>query len=444
MYEYENEQFNRQKDLIKKILKVSLASQYYSKIYQKNNINLDLINTYNDFRSIPILTKSELNENKFDMITNESKKIHKDTYLAFGDDFEKKKIYLEKNDFYLKITSGSTGIPVEIFKSKFDLQREYLGLNYFRKKINKTFPKGKYIWIWPANKYIRKYFYDNPEMRVYKDGKYGYKYMLDEYSIQSFKILSDFIISEKIEWITAPPSMLYYYAKYLVESNTCVRFKYIECHSEKLYDFQLNLIQTVFGTKPISVYSSNEIQFMGISCTCNSMHIIPQNVFIELLPNPNGSKKVVATSLSCMNLPIIRYDLCDIGDFIDSTKCCCNIKTPIIQLKEYRNNDFLITQNGKKYEPFILTDLVIFIKTKFSLEINEYVIYQKKYNHLLFCFDEFVLNSIEDQDALLKFIKKYLFEITEVDFLIDFADIKSMTPITGVNKFKYFISGDFQ
>ena len=443
MYQCENDQFEKQKIFIKKVLKCSEKSKYYKEIYEKNNIDVASIDTYQDFCRIPILTKAELNDNKYHMITDEVRRINKDMYLSFGDDFKRKKDYLSENNFYLKITSGSTGIPVEIFKSKYDLQREYLGFNYFRKKTSGIFPSGKYIWIWPANKYIRQYFYDNPEMKVYRDNDYGYKYMMEEYSDQSFKELSEFIVSEDIQWITAPPSMLYYYSQYISNNHLPVKFGYIECHSEKLYQYQAELIYKTFGTTPVSVYSSNEVQFMGISCQCGNIHVIPQNSFIELLAGPSGTARVVATSLACLDLPIIRYDLGDVGDFVDARKCKCGIESPIIQLKEYRANDFLITKNGKKYEPFILTDLMLLIRARFSLKIDEYIIYQKSYDEIYFCFNNDALFFVKNQYAVYDFIEAYLLDITGFVFTIKFCAIDCIREKVGVSKFKYFVAGDF-
>lgn len=439
----QNSQFEKQKNAIIKLLRHANMSPYYNNLFKKNKINLSEMKTYNDFCQIPILSKSELEKNKAEMIVNKRRLVDINTYVSFGDDFAKKMKYLDEREFYLKVTSGSTGSPVEIFKSKDDLKREYLALNYFRRKILGDVPRGAYIWIWPANKYIRKYFYENLTTNVYKDSSYGYKYMMEEYSDESFRNLTEFIIKNRINWITAPPSMLYLYCDFLCSNNYKLKFEYIECHSEKLHLFQAEKISKTLGVFPISVYSANEVQFMGISCKKGNMHIIPQNVFMELIPGKDGRNHVIATSLACFDLPIIRYDLSDIAEYFGYENCNCGIVSPIIKLKEYRNNDYLITDTGKRYEPFILTDLIMLIQAKYFIDINEYIIRQNNYNSIILYFNDDVLLVLMSIEEFIGFVKSYLADITGVDFQIHLSNINLIKSEIGVNKFKHFISGEF-
>lgn len=198
-----------------------------------------------------------------------------------------RKLY-EQNGFFIKITSGSTGKPVEIIKAQNDIRREYIGLNFARKRNLGRLPTGNYIWIWPANPEIRKFFYSDSKVSIYRDSKYGYKYMIPEYSEVTFRNLHSFIIQNDISWITAPPSMLCLFAEYLNINNLKIRFSYIECHSEKLFNWQLNVIFEAFECIPVSVYSSNEIQFIGMTCNFGKMHLIPNNAFVEIIDDKQG------------------------------------------------------------------------------------------------------------------------------------------------------------
>lgn len=438
MFKIEQKQFEQQKKSIRKILEISERSQYYSEIYKKNNICISAINCYEDFCKIPILTKSDLNENKFDMVTRQSSKMDRNTYDALADDFLSKKEYLLNNGFYLKITSGSTGMPVEILKSKDDLRREYIGLNFGRRKYVDLRTMGAYVWIWPANRFVRKVFYNDTTSHVYAENGYGYKYMMEEYSDESFEELTYFIIAHDIRWITAPPSMLYYYASFLDQKRIHLPLRYIECHSEKLYSWQEENIERVFGVKPVSVYSSNEIQFMGISSGDEAMQILTSNVFIELLPTETNRYRVIATSLACYDLPIIRYDLGDCAKYTDH-----DMDTPYIMLEGYRNNDYLVTANGKKYEPFVLCDLIMLLKAKFNVEIAEYVIYQNDYCNLTFYFQDKILSFIVAMPNFKRFIIDYLREVTSITYDIAFGDICSLRKERGVMKHKYFMVGNF-
>ena len=435
---FENDLFQINKCVIKKVLSRANQSEYYRRLFEKENINVEEINTYEDFLKIPTLDKITYSLNKYDMIVERQKKNAIKQEIFDVTDIQEKRKVLEKNGVYLKVTSGSTGIPLEILKDKKDLLREYIGLNFARKDVLGNLPQGKYVWIWPANKKIRDYFYDDGYAGIYQENEYGFKYMMPEYSSESLKKLSDFILDNSITWITAPSFMLYFFAKYVEQQKISIRFEYIECHSEKLFDWQAEFIKKVFGYFPTSVYSSNEVQFMAITDKDGKMNIIERNVFLELIEDEHGAGQVYATSLAAMEIPIIRYRLGDLaqweGMVSDDKK-----KIYTISLNGYRCNDYVLTRAGKKYEPFIISDLMILLNDQFQLKICEYVVKQNDYSDFSIFFEQNILRIIKEKKEVLCYITQYFENFIGEDVKICYKDIFEIRKDVGTNKYKYFI-----
>lgn len=431
-------EFLKNKNAICKALKYALKSDFYSRLYEENGVLADDIQSYEDFKKIPCISKAAYCKNRVWMISDSVKRnalSQNDILLDCNGKI--RKLY-EQNGFFIKITSGSTGKPVEIIKSQSDIRREYIGLNFARKMNLGTLPSGNYVWIWPANPEIRKYFYSDSKISVYRDSKYGYKYMISEYSDVTFRNLHSFILQNNISWITAPPSMLCLFAEYLNINKLKIRFNYIECHSEKLFPWQLKCIFEAFECIPASVYSSNEIQFIGMTCNCGKMHLIPNNAFVEIIDDEQGKNQVIVTSLCAYELPIIRYRIGDLGKW-DESPCKCNITTPILDIKGYRQNDYLKTEDGRNIEPFLVSDLIILINNLYKVSIEEYTVKQTDWKSLLFYLKKDAIERIKNRSEILSYIIQYFENTIYITFDVQFEDIDKLREQTGTRKFKYFI-----
>ena len=248
--------FNANKERIKSILKKAKKTLFYSEMFEA--IDLDIENlTYREFCRIPLLTKDIYKDNIFNMLSKDIdiRNLGKIESLA-----EKRKI-LEDHGMLLKITSGSTGKPIEVIKTQRDYTQDYLMLNYYRRKWSSYSFKGKFLWIWPVNPIIRKFLYsDAEEDRLIEINEYGEQYMLYEHSDENFESICNIIVKDNIEWITSSPSVLAELCDYMRRNSIIIKnIKYIESHSEFLYEWQRKKIIDVFGINPISIYSSNSV-----------------------------------------------------------------------------------------------------------------------------------------------------------------------------------------
>ena len=426
---------------IKKILRTAFSSKYYKNLFNQVGI-MDIDNieelSYETFSKIPITSKNEYNENKFYMFTFDSDGFDVEHYrmLATGDE---KRDYLNKFKIKLHITSGSTGQPLEVLKSQKDYAKDYLMLNNNRLRLTSYNFKGKFIWIWPINSVIYKYF-PNREFNVVREiNKYGYMYCFYEHSNDNFNKLYEYIIQNDFEWVTTSPTLLCNFANYIKNNNlTFIHFKYIECHSEKLHDWQKDIISSVFGVKPVSIYSSNEVQFMGATCE-NNLHVFSNTCFIEFIKNNNGRNDLIVTSLNYTDIPIIRYKLGDCGKYINETDCNCALKRfPIIELDGFRSNDFIIGLNGKTIEPFIISDSIFLLSTTFSLNIKKYKVKQVDLDSFEFYLEREFLNDNIYLEKYEEFLKEILESVLGYKVKVLMKNIEFDESLYSGNKYKYF------
>ena len=213
---------------------------------------------------------------------------------------------------------------------------------------------------------------------------------------------------------------------------------YIECHSEFLSDWQAELITRRLGTLPVSIYSSNEVQFMGGRCVeGNRYHLFTRNCYLEFIKNRDGVNEVVVTSLNYLDFPIIRYNLGDCGKWINENKCTCNLSSlPTFELSEFRINDFLIKRNGSRIEPFVITDSIILVNDLCKTKITRYRVEQHDYGVFIYYLPKSCQNigSLE----LSQFLEDYLSELLheKVKVVVRYKEIDFF--ISNCSKYKYF------
>lgn len=436
----EEKNFNKEKGKIMRILRNAFKAKYYQQCFSELNLDLSRDITYEEFKKIPVMDKNNYNANKFDLVTLNTDDFDRDYYFSLSKGNEKQE-YLQRFKLRYMTTSGSTGQPLEVLKGYNDEYMDYFTLNYYRKKMSNYNFKGAFVWIWPENPIMRQFLngdMNGTELKKYRiENRYGYKYFMHEHSDKNFKDLYDFICEKKCEWVTSSPSLLYKLACYIQEKQfNYIEFQYIECHSEKLYDWQKEKIEEVFKCKPVSIYSSNEIQFMAGMCENEHLHMFSKGCFIEFMEN-NGIKEVCVTSLNYFDVPIIRYKLGDCGDWCYDEQCDSRLgKLPSFVLNGTRVNDLLTTKSGTIMEPFVITDSVHLLCNRFGLEIKQHKIKQLSPDSFAFYFSKRDLDSSNIEYRF--FLQDYLTKLLGYEVNVTIAEIEDLKELNDGRKFRYF------
>lgn len=213
----------------------------------------------------------------------------------------------------------------------------------------------------------------------------GYIFYLCEHSGENLMRLYRFLFEKNCEWITGSPTVLYKLSKFILDKHLVKpKINYIECHSEKLYEWQEKLIYQTFHCDITSIYSSNEVQFIAGKCKNRKMHLFEKSCFLEILPDDKGNNDIVLTSLNYCEIPIIRYKIGDCGKWQDNQLCSCELNEyHLFEIFGFRKNDYIKTIDGE-LEPFLISDAIYALAHESKIYIQMYKAVQTDYNKFIF------------------------------------------------------------
>ena len=132
-------------------------------------------------------------------------------------------------------------------------------------------------------------------------------------------------------------------------SNIGIRVAFVT--SERLYDYQREKIEQVFGCPVANGYGGRDAGFIAHQCPEGSMHITSEDIVVEIVGGdgqvlPMGeSGEIVVTHLATRDFPFVRYRTGDVGILSDEL-CACGRGLPVLKEVQGRSTDFLIAQDG--------------------------------------------------------------------------------------------------
>lgn len=250
------------------------------------------------------------------------------------------------------VTSGSTGIPLQVYFTSKDYMirslsfiRTFMELGYKltdRQAIvcDTRFVNDKAYWFQRLGilrkQYIPVQFAIDKQIQILMDYRpdfiHGYP--------QSLAIIAEELIKRGIDNVS--PGMVCTGAE-LVSNKT----------REK--------INAAFGVEMADSYATIESGVIAWQCKAlKGYHINIDNLVLEFLQNgkpaqPGEPGRVVVTNLYSYAMPIIRYELGDIGTPSDSL-CPCGNPLPLMTVVEGRIDDMVKTPSGKVISPNSITN----------------------------------------------------------------------------------------
>lgn len=133
--------------------------------------------------------------------------------------------------------------------------------------------------------------------------------------------------------------------------------------AETLYSEQRRLIEDVLGCKVFNRYASSEVGLIASECSeHDGLHLAAENIYIECVKEdkspvaPGEPGKLLITDLNNRVMPLIRYDLGDMG-IISTEPCKCGRPYPLLQKVIGRQSDVLRLPNKKIVFPDDLAEI---------------------------------------------------------------------------------------
>lgn len=388
---------------------VSEHNEFYKKRIKEYDIKDPL-----DITQWPVLTRKELQENRYNM---------------FSDGYKSK--YFNQQ-LRRQSSSGSSGMPIAVY---WDYQNFYSSnLSLWRKRY-------RYYSIHAQDRFVS---FNLNSFNVKVDDQVFY-YVVDPPNALSinvtmihrennYKMMAEIINNFNPTWMYIQPFVL---SKLIQASKKYgigipMNLKYIESVGELLPDL-LRLEALDFFNVPIAnMYGTEEMNCVAFECPEHHMHINSDNVLVECFRNghifQNGSGEAIITNLNNYAMPLIRYNQ---GDQItidyNDRLCTYSSYEPIISIIKGRSIDRILLERDYEINSYMLYEIMAEAYNHFGRGFKNY--------KFIFCKSSKQLQCIIEADSSIndswkKSIKKELYNLfsskispdTYIDFDVSFEN----------------------
>ncbi|MBQ4888544.1 phenylacetate--CoA ligase family protein [Shewanella sp. MMG014] len=280
---------------------------------------------------------------------------------------------------YLNSTGGSTGTPLSFYQ---DNQFKQAKAQTFNQVLDwrKVSPYDDRVDLWGAE---RDTFI----------GKKGFIQKLKEFSTNriihnSFNMKESDIIDFLQDIKKRNPSLLVAYSNALHQVAVYAKqneikmpkLSAIHCAAGPLHEFMRKDIEAVFGNNIYNHYGTREVSSIASECDAHSgMHILMMDNIVEIVDD-NGLAveqglvgKVLITNLNNFSMPLIRYDIGDLGYIMKSTICSCGCSYPKLGDVQGRTGDVFISSSGNRVLPEFFIHLVGVVNKNDSISKFQFI-----------------------------------------------------------------------
>jgi phenylacetate-coenzyme A ligase PaaK-like adenylate-forming protein len=179
-------------------------------------------------------------------------------------------------------------------------------------------------------------------------------YHLDEPNLDTFV---EQIRNYKPHFLHVYPSAGTILAKYLLGHGIAPfpGLKAVLCSSEPLHPWQRELMAKAFGCRVFSWYGLTEQGALAGECEAGyQYHVFPEYGVVELIKNdvvvtqPGVVGEIVVTGFFNRACPFIRYRTGDLASWSSDEPCDCGRAYPRLERIEGRQQDFVVTADGRR------------------------------------------------------------------------------------------------
>jgi phenylacetate-CoA ligase len=310
---------------------------YYRSLLDSAGCKPGEIQTFEDLKKIPTTSKEKIQSLSPQEIMSKNTDLQKCVHIT---------------------TSGSTGNPLSLYYSKKDYSE--LNMNWIRPLL-----------AYGIKPWHRKMEITGPHNIAVKKNWYNYLGLWNSSAISIFKTPQDWI-DHMNEY---RPDVLFGYsgslkilANYILDNHPShIDPRYIFGVSDLMDDDCRNLVYSSFHKKIVDLYGAAEGGCIAWECDeCKEYHINVDTVIVEFLRenkpvSPGIQGRIVVTNLCSFAMPIIRYELGDIG--IQSEKgILCGRQLPLMKIVEGRSDAFVVLPSGTLLSPMFFFGIMKPIK----------------------------------------------------------------------------------
>ncbi|UCF06439.1 MAG: phenylacetate--CoA ligase family protein [bacterium] len=340
----------------------------------------------------------------------------------------------DKGKLHDSATSGSTGNPVYFYMSLDNwclrMALKYRSEDWMGKPIGTP---AAMLW---------GHF---PNMSTFERVKYSLYWRFQNYLfLSAFHIGEEDLIRyvraikrHRIRFIESYVTAVYLMARAVEKHGiTPPRLDGVIIGAERLFDYQKEKIEGVFGCPVYNRYGSTEFSNVASECTeREGLHINIDNFCVEVVdqddrPLLGEVGDLVITDLNNFAMPLIRYRIGDKGIMTDRA-CRCGRTFPMLKDVVGRVSETLKTKDGKEFH-----DMYFLWKLSRAPGLVKFQVVQKSLEQILVKIEH---DGSVGREETSDFIRNALDELDQhgISTTIEYVD---KIPLTRVGKMRSFIS----
>jgi phenylacetate-CoA ligase len=251
------------------------------------------------------------------------------------------------------LTSGTTGTPVLVWRPRAAFQELFLSGEQVKR------------WFGLSGVPRRASFtghtvVSQDSKRVWRLNAPGKQLVLSQYHLQD-EAVHDYYAA-LARW---QPEMLDGYMSNLVDLASRLEAAGLELEvplivpsSEVLGEPGRRMLERVFGARVSDKYGMSENLAYACECPSGSRHVFENIGVIEVLdesgrPVADGDVgRLVVTTLTNGLMPLVRYDIGDLGSLVTDHDCPCGRTSPVLRDLVGRADDVIVTADGRRIAIF--------------------------------------------------------------------------------------------
>ena len=300
---------------------------YYKRTFKEKKIHPSDIKSLEDIQLLPLLTKDDIRD-------------HAEELIPTG---------IDPSTLRVWVTGGTSGKPLKVYQDLFHScmieeafslrQRLWSGYKQYDRKVTLTRdPNKRTRTCWDYNRTEHEIILSSFDMTE----KNMFKYV-------------DLIHKFKPKIMIGYPSTLEIFARFLKRNELPLPpLQGVFSGSEALFPGQRVIIEDAYGCKMFSSYGMSERVADATECEQhNGYHLSMEYGVFELLDKnsepvkkPDVSGIVVGTGFHNNVMPLIRYQMFDLGVY-SGEKCACGRQAPIIKAFKGRVREYFVGKSGK-------------------------------------------------------------------------------------------------
>jgi len=247
---------------------------------------------------------------------------------------------LDKDEWFIETTSGTTGRPFPVVKNP---KQRFIEGMYLMKCRRRNFEgatlQNGFLMIHSSDPYLKNIKLRGPGAE------------------ESIQIALMHMVSSKPVWVFSTAYLIKVFSEYIMKSNQTdllgnLNLEFLETTSQALSLDDKDVTEKMYRARVVNNYGCREAWNIAYECKCNNLHVNDDYLMVDLI-NDEGKLvdegdigEVVITNLTNDSMPLIKYRLGDLAS-IYSFECECGLKSPVLKLEEGRKTDILL--NTKYY-----------------------------------------------------------------------------------------------